>query len=46
MGIAGTIFLIAIVGGGIYFAIWAVRRTLAEDAGKSRTQRRVARRRR
>jgi len=46
MGIAGTILLIAILGGGMYFAYWAIRRTLAEDTGKNRNQRRVSRRRR
>jgi uncharacterized iron-regulated membrane protein len=46
MGIAGSLLLIAIVGGGMYFAVWAIRRTLAEDTGKNRNQRRTSRRRR
>lgn len=40
MNIVGIIFLIALLAGGIYFSIWAMKKTLADDAGKTRRQRR------
>jgi len=35
-----VVFLIAIIGGGSYFAYWGVQRTLKEDTGKNRRTRR------
>lgn len=45
---SGTISLVAVVAilaGGIYFAYWAIQRTLNDTTGKSRNARRKVRRR-
>jgi threonine/homoserine/homoserine lactone efflux protein len=46
MGTTGIILLILILGGGAYFAYWGIQRTLAEDVGKNRNQKRAYRKRR
>lgn len=46
MNTFGAIVLVMVIGGGIYFAYWGIRRTLAEDVGKNRSQKRAYRRRR
>ncbi|MDX2282700.1 MAG: hypothetical protein NW241_01000 [Bacteroidia bacterium] len=45
MNALGTILLIALVGGVVYLVYLGIRKTLAEDSGRSRRQRRGARRR-
>ncbi len=45
MNTAGAILLILVLGSGVYFAWWGIRRTLAEDVGKNRSQKRNYRRR-
>lgn len=39
-----VIITLAIVAGGIYFAYWAIRKTLADESGKNRRSRRGGRR--
>ncbi|MEM7367650.1 MAG: hypothetical protein AAF587_03545 [Bacteroidota bacterium] len=44
MNIIGIIFLIVLLGAGGYFAVWAMKKTLADDTDKNRRQRRGAKR--
>ncbi|MDW3649271.1 MAG: hypothetical protein R8P61_19540 [Bacteroidia bacterium] len=44
MNALGIILTLAVVAGGFYFAYWAIKRTLADDAGKNRRQRRSSKR--
>lgn len=43
MDTLGIILTLAVVAGGFYFAYWAIKRTLADDTGKTRKQRRSKR---
>lgn len=45
MDMVTTLLVIAVVGGGIYFAYWAVQKTLKEDTGKNRREKRRYKRR-
>lgn len=44
MNIIGIIFLVILLGAGGYFAVWAMKKTLADDTGKNRRERRGSRR--
>ena len=46
MNTFGAILLVIVLAGGVYFAYWGIRRTLAEDVGKNRSQKRNYRRKR
>ncbi len=46
MSTIGAILLVAVLLGGAYFAYWGIRRTLSEDVGKNRSQKRAYRRKR
>ena len=45
MDTIGIILTLAIIAGVGYFAYWGIKRTLADDTGKTRKQRRSSRRR-
>lgn len=45
LNMATSILVIAVVGGGIYFAYWAVQKTLKEDVGRNRREKRRFKRR-
>lgn len=45
MNLLTTLVVIAIIGGGIYFAYWGIQRTLREDKRRSKRGKRTFRRR-
>ena len=44
MNTFGALLTVAIIVGGFLFAYWAIKKTLSDDKGKNRRQRRAGKR--